>query len=141
MSFFEHLRVKPSHVKAHYSFGIAGIITGIIAIVWVSTLPARFDTVTQKAEVQEEKDFGSFITEAKSELGNLINWNGEAIDQTMKQIDPDSALGKLGTNDSTQPSEGFVVEENTDVKDQKGQEIKQENRVILIATTTASKPE
>ena len=42
MDFLTRLRLKSPLVRAQYAIGTASVVTGIIALVWLSTLPARF---------------------------------------------------------------------------------------------------
>jgi hypothetical protein len=39
------LRAQPPEVKSHIAFVAAGVATTLVALVWVTTLPARFATI------------------------------------------------------------------------------------------------
>ena len=42
MDLLTRLRSKSPLIRAQYALGTAGVVTGIIALVWISALPARF---------------------------------------------------------------------------------------------------
>ncbi len=74
MDFLERIQSKPSNVKTQYAFGVASAITVIIAIVWMSTIPARFSEVSLKqTDSKEEKaNLGDLVNDTKNQLGNVI---------------------------------------------------------------------
>ncbi len=45
-----NLQAQPHHVRTNAALMIAGTATALIAIVWVTTLPLRFEGSTQSAE-------------------------------------------------------------------------------------------
>lgn len=51
MDFLERIRQKPPIVRAQYALGIAALVTSIIAVVWLSTLPARFANVGDFSDI------------------------------------------------------------------------------------------
>lgn len=74
MNLWDHLESKSSSVKSQYAFGVASVVTILIAVVWVSTLPARF---AQKSPLEvtteeEEKGFSELFSDTKNQLGNII---------------------------------------------------------------------
>lgn len=74
MNLWDHLESKSSSVKSQYAFGVASVVTILIALVWVSTLPARF---AQKGPLEvtteEEKNgFSELFNDTKNQLGNII---------------------------------------------------------------------
>lgn len=79
MSFLRDLQSKSQTAKAHYAFGFASMVTGLIALVWMSTIPARFaETSVQMntfTEDVQEHDATAFLQTAKSQLGTIIDWN------------------------------------------------------------------
>lgn len=95
------LHEKDSNTKAQYALIGAILVTGIIGLVWVSTLPARFqntaslDGSAEEIERIKESDFGSLIKDTKAQLGNIIG----GATQEEESLDEDSALGSLGKNE------------------------------------------
>lgn len=78
MDFLTRIRSKSPIVRAQYALGIAGLLTGIIMVIWLSTLPARFSeigahattTTNEKQNDVEEKGAARAPIEAQ-ELGSL----------------------------------------------------------------------
>lgn len=70
MKILEYLQSRPRAVRAQYAALIAGIATGAIALVWVSTIPSRF----AETPVPEREDDGlsELIADTKTQLGNVI---------------------------------------------------------------------
>jgi len=95
------LHEKDSNTKAQYALIGAILVTGVIGLVWVSTLPARFQNTTvlegsvEEIEHMKESDFGSLIQDTKAQLGNIIG----GVTQEEKTLDEDSALGSLGKDE------------------------------------------
>ena len=93
MSFLQNLQSKSPTAKANYAFAFASIITGLIVIIWMSTIPARFSDMrgNKQAEKKDEGQKGleakaEFLDTAKSQLGNLINWNKAATMETPEEV-------------------------------------------------------
>lgn len=110
------LHEKDSNTKAQYALVGAILVTGVIGLVWVSTLPARFqNTASLGGSVEEierikESDFGSLIKDTKAQLGNIIG----SVPLEENSLDEDSALGSLGKDeilyDEYQSSSGVGTE-------------------------------
>lgn len=131
MRFWEHLESKSSSVKSQYAFGVASVVTILIAVVWASTLPARFaqkgpsEVTTEK----ETKGFSELFSDTKNQLGNIVQstkksdepkvetasldaLNTDALSEESATLD-----GSLGTTESTvttqETSTGGPPAENT----------------------------
>lgn len=95
------LHEKDSNTKAQYALIGAILVTGVIGLVWASTLPARFqNTASLEGSVEEierikESDFGSLIKDTKAQLGNIIG----SVPLEENSLDEDSALGSLGKDE------------------------------------------
>lgn len=164
MSFWINVQSKSSAVKAQYAFGIAGVITGLMAIVWISTIPARFTGVAPQEELTTDgnaQNFQQLFNNSKDQLGNVI----ESIETLPSQLEDSAAstenLNALDRGVSADPEtldsvdiESFknrnasiaqpTVVPVTEVKEPKViliEEIKNIStdvpRMILIGTTTA----
>jgi hypothetical protein len=90
MDFITRIRSKSPHVRMQYALGMAGVVTGIITAIWLSTIPARFDGLGTHATTTETKqaaqDPGNAEAPAKAEpeaqaLGSL-QMNGEGATST-----------------------------------------------------------
>jgi hypothetical protein len=108
MKILEHIQNKDSASKSRFSLMVAGVITGVIALVWVTTLPARIgekislDSKSESekvAETEEKKDFGSIVGEAKNQLGSLMQWKEQLDNKSAPSSD--TALGSLSEGGST----------------------------------------
>jgi hypothetical protein len=80
MDFLTRIRSKSPHVRVQYAVGTAGLVTGIIMVIWLSTIPARFadlgghatSTETDAAKnVKEAADVPSPAEPEAQELGAL----------------------------------------------------------------------
>ena len=105
MSFLQNLQSKSPTAKANYAFAFASIITGLIVIIWMSTIPARFSDMkgNKQAEKKDEGQKGleakaEFLDTAKSQLGNLVNWNSKEKDPTTEEAPIDYASNMTNLN-------------------------------------------
>ena len=136
MRFWEHLESKSSSVKSQYAFGVASVITILIALVWVSTLPARFaqkgpsEVTTEK----ETKGFSELFSDTKNQLGNIVQSTKKSDEPKVETASLDALNtdtlpeenatldGSLGTMESTvttqetstgrPPAENTIIENN-----------------------------
>lgn len=140
MSLLRRIQSKPSIVKAHYAIAIAGLFTGIVAIIWVSTLPARLNNLSEGARVEKESSsIKDFFSETKTQLGAIIEWDENSASAPISEPTPieepqhepvSSALSNMSMSTDT-PSEAST---STPQKNETP-------RVVLIATTTREKSE
>ncbi len=127
MQFLNELRTKSPHVKAYYGLGFASAITGIIALVWMSTIPAQF---SRQAQIDTDEEtpgiMDTFLQEGGEQLANVIETipDGSVSEPTEgtneiipensvsaglenispEPLSPDSALGRLtGETDVSSP--------------------------------------
>lgn len=69
MNFLERLKNKPSYVKTQYAFTGAILVTGVIALMWTTTLPARFGAITASIDTAE---VGTDVASAQAGLGAIL---------------------------------------------------------------------
>jgi hypothetical protein len=132
MQFLERLRSKKSHVKSQIAFASAIGVTGIIALVWLSTIPAQFSKIGE--QIVQESDaqtatagnaIDDLIAGATKSL-DALDTEEEGLDQTEEQPlqTSESALdGLAGWRTSAEmdsfipasatPDRPFVIEEKT----------------------------
>lgn len=152
MSLLRRIQEKDSGAKARYAFAGATIVTGLIALVWASTLPARFSGVVsldgEDAEAldafeESTQEIGSAVTNTKSQLGNLIQGVREESQQMKEE---ENTTYDTIVNDEVTPSETVIENEHEPVVqepvpvEKKEEEVilpTPEPRVILIGTTTS----
>lgn len=89
--------------KTYISVGIAGGVTAIIALVWITTLPAHFveeislnEKETRDADVPKKDTQGVFdriVEDAKTQLGNIIQSSNTMSNQS--EIPTDTKLNTL----------------------------------------------
>lgn len=98
MSILKRIQEKDPIAKAQFSLLASGVVTGLIALVWVTTLPARIGNSISLdgkdyTKEQTEGGLGSIIGEAKNQLGSLADWKEQLEEQS--EPNPDSAMGSL----------------------------------------------
>lgn len=154
MGFLSRIQEKNSDTKTWYAFFGATVVTGLIALVWVSTLPARFsggisldakDTEALDMLDESTEEIGSVVSDTKSQLGNLIQGMREESQQIMEG--ENTALDTMVTDEVAVPgmateseSVPFAPEPAPIVeKEEEAPLPTPEPRVILIGTTTSQK--
>lgn len=152
MSFLERLREKPSHIKAQYSFFGAFGVTTIVAVFWVTSLPARFaevsDAKPQAAEraTEEQQDEGSgsrtlseILESAEGQVGSAVDSLGER-ERFSTSSSVTGARRERATIQATTSSAGA---ETGTSSSEMGTSSPQEERprTVLIATTSSEKSE
>jgi len=135
MSFLERMRQKSPEVKGRYAFVIALSVTGVIAIIWAFSLPARFaelskGTSAEEPEVTEESGGGfvDLVNETRSQLGTVF----EGVDTETVETAPLEDANVDTPKESSPSNITFIDPEagEVDEKEQKG-------RVVLIATSSS----
>lgn len=113
MHFIEDLKIRPNHVKSRVALLVAVSFTGIIGLVWISTIPARFSDTATSVPKETDKDVAS-VTNAFDEIiaGTKKGIDSmqveETVEETLEEETPpteiymsDSALGKLSNWSAT----------------------------------------
>lgn len=76
-SWLSKLRNHPKVVKDRYAFLGATLITGVIASVWLATLPSRLETPVASEQASDFAEtrgaFSQFFSGAKAQLGNAMS--------------------------------------------------------------------
>jgi hypothetical protein len=90
--FFDYLRTKPSATRKRYAVGMASTITGVIALVWVSVLPARFMDDEAATASLPTAPFASLWGEFREQMGGAR----DAVAQ-LGSITPATSSEPLGT--------------------------------------------
>ncbi len=159
MDFLERIQSKSSSVKTRYAFLGAGFVTVAIALVWMSTIPARFAQVSLNTEVKDEKapSLGELVNNTKNQLGNVID-SVDGIDETnteptnmdslnmQKSFTPSETSGEAGNVQTVQIASTGTTTSETPIpvltNEQETHQVletpKSEGRVILIGTTTSN---
>jgi hypothetical protein len=132
----ERIRRNNNSTKAQYALITASLVTGVIALIWVSTLPARFqnasvdsDSKSNEVTTQQTDTIDSFIQDAKSQLGNIV----EGVKSQEESIGDGSALDSLG--DEAVVEDVGSTEEDVVVEEFPAPEVPK-TKMILIGTTT-----
>lgn len=76
MKLLKNLHAQSSSMKAQYAFGAAATITALIAIVWISTVPARFAKIAPAHDIHDEEGsthLSDLIDQSKNQLGNVLD--------------------------------------------------------------------
>jgi len=148
MSFIDELRKKPDHVKGKVAFAMAVSTVGIIGLVWVTALPARFaetDIETAPADVingkvppvEESASIGEAFSNIKQNLGAFV---GQFKSSPTEPVVEEENGSNAPEDDSDAQ---LVVEEETTVGQKEATttpsmeaENSYEGRTILISTST-----
>lgn len=117
MEFLKRIQSKSSETKAKYAFAFALSVTIIIAVVWTTTLPARFSEITQKSASTAEETSDSlsgFFDEVNNQAASLGELK-EEIQEQVKTANLD-ALNFTGTTTATSSENGTTTpeEQNTE---------------------------
>jgi len=105
MSFFMRMQSKSSSTKAQFAFVTAGVITGIIAVIWVSTVPSRLREMAPTNIATDDTgndSFSKIITDSKEQLGNII----ESTKKPAEEEDTVSSMDALNMH-TVDDSQGF----------------------------------
>lgn len=85
MSWLRNLQHQPKSVRDQVAFWMAGGLTGLIALVWVVSLPSRFAekevVVEQKPAAEDAAD-----TDAKTELTNILKDAGGQLSNLYQAV-------------------------------------------------------
>ena len=80
MEFLRNLKDKSPHVKTNVAFGSALIVTLVIALIWVTTLPAKFNGATENTaavgeplKAKEGNPFSDIVSGAKEKFMGLMS--------------------------------------------------------------------
>ncbi len=167
VNFLKYIQSQSPDIKAYYTLGISGMVTGFIAIIWISTLPARFAEITpnEKQVNENSTGFAELIDDTKDQLGTVV----EGVNK-LKNIDPTAnietsnmdnlsmdamANGEVGNGPSkssaedfdgpsspeTPPANSVEGKPKTILIETKKDMIQATPKVVLIGTTTTQKAE
>ncbi len=105
MTFLKHIQSQSSAKKTQYAFGVSALVTGIIGVVWVSTLPAKFaDISISPPPIEGTEEVGNFFNNTKEQLGSVIDavneTEGVAEEEQVPTTNLDM-LGEPGVSDTT----------------------------------------
>lgn len=126
MDWILRLQKKSPQVKSQTAFIAAGVCTGIIALVWMTTLPARLATV---ANVVPEHTDTALTLDALSPYA-----------ETVSKSDIAPKVEKPMTGDDIRSRVGGLIESLKD-KNPTTTPVHIERAPILIEVATTSKPE
>jgi cytoskeletal protein RodZ len=167
MSFFSKLQSKSSATKTRFALAVASGATGILAIIWLSTLPARFAETTPQVSNESDTGLQDFFSETKNQLGNVLDSvksvDGETSPQETSNLnslnmnsdtntaapatpsEPVSNVGIDNTAAEPAPAPASPPAASTSAPEQKPAENEPKNetppsppKVILIGTTTSN---
>ncbi len=143
MSFLKNLQSKSPNTKAQYAFGIASGVTLVIAIVWVTTLPAQFAKLSSEEESADESADGitDFLSDTKDQLGNVIDATDIPTSIETNNLDALDMYEPVPENQEETYTEPIVEEQKQDEPMKQEEATKTAPKVILIGTTTSQKTE
>lgn len=132
MDFLERIRSKSPQSRAWYTTLFAGGLTGLVALVWLTTLPSQFkETAIQLKAERPTSVLSDVLSDTKAQMANTVESiqpdpKEEVVErQNMEALsDPDPIAVPVST--TTPPVETLKAPEP---------------KVILIGTTTARSSE
>ncbi len=158
MSFWRYLQSQSQSIKAYYALCIASVSTGLIAIVWISTIPARFAEISPKEEsvnTEESQSFTELFDTTKGQLGNVIdgvkeiqnleevvnietqNMDNLSRDEISNETPSQISNGSSGVITPKSPTPVVIKSKPSVVLIEERKSVpKEEPRVIIIGTTT-----
>ena len=76
----ERLRAKPHHVRRQIAFSASVVITALVAVGWMGAMVSspKF-AIDQRPTEGDEVDFGSAITDTRSNFSDLVGAAGAAL--------------------------------------------------------------
>lgn len=80
----EKLREKPEAHRKRVAFIVAAIIAGIIFIVWLSVIGAKFG---QSAEVVKEQEGASLVAGVKEGFSEVFEVGREQFDESRRELE------------------------------------------------------
>lgn len=142
MDFLTKVQRKSKETKKHYAFMSAGVVTGLIAIIWFSTLPARFaEMKSEEMVITEDTEPGiaEVLDDAKSQLGSIIEWNTDSVRDIQDELNENPVQDSILKEDpkSEVSAEGEATPQNPNIIMPQGVSpttVKKQPQVILIET-------
>ena len=128
----EELRKKSKSTKEAYAFWGAAILTGLVGIIWVVSLPVRFSEVGSVANVEAavatEGALSQFFSKMKENISNTWQQNKEAIEELSGEEEappaqPEVVIGSSTATSSLQTAPPIIIATTS-------------KRSIIIATTS-----
>lgn len=155
MSFFKNLQEKDRVTQANFAFVVAVGISGIIGLVWLTTLPARFASIAEVEEIAATESespetnmgdsFGSIASGVRSQaasLGDAFKGLAKTFTQAEQEVPGVSTLDTSAFYTPSEvteemSSEGKAPTATTSVEyATTTPKIDKAERIILIGTTT-----
>lgn len=99
----ESLRTQPRSVRNSYALGVALSFTGLIAIVWLISLPSRFEEAMTASS--DDASDGPGLREELSGLGNMLSDNLSEL-RTQAEI-----IGALSSEATTSDDVAILQEQ------------------------------
>ncbi|HEX4799324.1 MAG TPA: hypothetical protein VFV22_02175 [Candidatus Paceibacterota bacterium] len=168
MGIRKRIHEKPSHVRTQYAFSVALLTTLSIAVVWATTLPARFTSFSHitndMSQSADLKDIREVLDDGKDQLANSmqalqdisVNTENTAETRHMDSLGNSEFHVQSTTTTSTTPnisnqkvatSTELITHESVATEDERmGTQIENNiplpqpyPKVILIGTSTSPK--
>lgn len=166
MSFLKYIHSKPQHVRRQYAFWFSVSITGFIALIWITTLPARFASVNVSIDTHTDKGVRGVLSDTKEQMANTIatQFQGltssksntettymdmlteDVVDNTETTLDSNDFFPK---NNAVEMNENPLISTTTSVTNTSNEQdasttvtdLVPPPKIILIGTTTIQRSE
>jgi len=155
MSFLDYVRSKPPHTRKLYALGIAILTTGLVALIWITTVKINFSNLDIGTNGESFTVFKDLLSDTQNQFANVI----DAVDSTVEpeyvensrtfnlnslSMDSDWSDGREEESFIEGEGDEETTELDTDeesVRDEfvfdSGVMTKPEPAIILIGTTTS----
>lgn len=86
LDYLDKVREKPESHRRRVAFGSAVLITGLILLVWLTTLPAKFDTETVASQERNSpiSTLGKNIAAAYDSVRGRVEFGVESLKNMWK---------------------------------------------------------
>lgn len=120
MSFWEKIDKLSKEKKERYALSSAFIVTGLIATVWITTLPAILSSFRVSDITEESDPFKQLLNDTETQLGNVEQAFEEVKDIEQKMQPSDEMLNALGEGiekkiDTTEKESVIVVPNSQEI--------------------------
>jgi len=151
----DKIRTKPRQVRDQYAFGIAFTFTAVLVGIWMLSLPARLDNVSDVVSGEEANTtpFSGLITQIKNQFGTAKDSAAAVFQATSSTtvtplfLAPDSAPEKQNqqpieirisssTNLDTKVTATKTIQISTTTKSQDTDTMDGKSRLPYLETTT-----
>lgn len=140
----EQLRKKPKHVRDRYAVSGALLVTALVAVIWVASLPSRFNEVPDAmVNGDTQGGFVRAMSDVQDQFATAIGSLGEAFD-SLKEAPPTVDLEEIKNDPATVPKPDYELDiaamfaTTSQAIEKESTTTTKQLKQILIATSSAA---